>query len=746
MGFQIDLWKQRVLGGLLMCAATTWASSAPGVETGSVEQLPLDAFDQYPLDSAPPFPWRVMGTPSGKVHLSLLASGESPFIGNFVSGKGVVLRDESRQEGNGAGLATSFSPPPEGDLYLGFDFRLGPTPQGAEGLDLACELGDGSGHGLKLCARATGVLEAGPIQGPLTTIARLEGGNWYHVSVRFTSREKATFVVYQGTNQPGSAETEPVYLGPSAPFRHLKFVTDGGAAPIGTWSLDNILMAGKVDAPRQAWLPFRTASTADLRASPRKVFAYYYEIYPSLFDHWPQPLDEDPGLNSYTRGLFNPSRTPADRLKAGTQLLYRPLPRPKMEKGLSDRELLARSMEEEVRLGIQMGLDGFLLDFFAFPETYGSPDLMSNFNETSFALMDAAARVDPGFKIIPAIYAGPKPPGSLSGTSNLEARWTQAYAESPFTARALKHPQAFRLEDGRVLFSKWGTERYEAPWWLQAMDHLALLGIPNAYLGQFNGLTKERLAGYSAMCYAMADWGPRSPIEYRWVSNVRPLTTKVVSPIVYQDLRTRECWHVESLGSATLRKTWETAIADGSDWALITTWSDYTEQAQAPSSSIGFVPYDLNTFYIQWFKLGERPAITRDTLYYFYRRHHGDIDPGRGVSWKLKKEGPMGFDLRNEIELLAFLAEPGELQVQIDESAFSTNAPAGITSFRVPMPAGKSFTPVFSLARNGKGVLSGPGRFAVLNKIEYPNYQYHAGVVTADPSFNPVSTPKRPRP
>lgn len=725
--FALSAWTDCKSESKIKDATTTLASTHASPPL-SVEQLPADRFDEYQVSTVPPYPWQSIGTLAEGVRLSLQTAGESPFISNRITGKGLVLSDSSSTTGQHCGVTYSFAPPPQEQLYLGFDFALSGALAEGGGVDLTCELTDDSGKGFKVRLGEAGELQAGPIQGPLQRICSLLPDHWYHVAIQFPSQQEARLTVTNSHDKARLVQSGVIALGPPVLYRHLRFYSGGTPDRTGGWMLDNVLMAGKVDAPREAWLPFKQASTAELRASPRKAFAYYYEIYPSGYS------DEDPGLIGYTRKLFNPSLTPADRLKAGTELLYRPLPRAPMATGLKKEEVMIRAMEEEVRLAIQMGLDGFLLDFFALPESYDRPAEIRGFNERSFALMEAAKRVDSNFKIIPAIYAGPKPPPNLPAGVDVETAWTDAYADSPIVKQALTHPQAYRLEDGRVLLSKWGTERYSAQWWQRVIDRLNTQKIPVTFLGQFNGCSVEKLNSYASLCYAMADWGPRSPIEYHWVPKVRPITSVVISPIALQDMRTRERCYWEAHNSETLRKTWMAAIEDQSDWIFITTWSDYTEQAQAPSTSIGFSAHDLNTYYLQWFKLGVQPPIVKDTLYYFYRRHHTDIDPGRGEKWRLIKEGgDKAVDTRNEIELLAFLKEPGELRIQIGNEIKSMPAGKGITSFKVPLPPGQAFVPIFSLWREGQSVISGRGRYAILDKVEYPNLMYHAGIVTSEP-------------
>lgn len=89
--------------------------------------------------------------------------------------------------------------------------------------------------------------------------------------------------------------------------------------------------------------------------------------------------------------------------------------------------------------------------------------------------------------------------------------------------------------------------------------------------------------------------------------------------------------------------------------------------------------------------------------------------------------------MRDEIELLGFLREPGELRIVINGEMHTRQAEAGITSFKVPLPvADKVLVPEFSLTRGGRTVVSGSGRYAVLNKIEYPNMLYHSGVLVGE--------------
>ncbi|MFZ2653660.1 MAG: endo-1,3-alpha-glucanase family glycosylhydrolase, partial [Victivallales bacterium] len=544
-------------------------------------------------------------------------------------------------------------------------------------------------------------------------------GKWYHLAatlmddeaeISLTDADQCRFDQHQVHYKKPPFTIKEKFLKPDS-YSRLAFLSAGPDERTGGWSLDNVCMAGKVDAPRGALLPFEREPPAVLRKSERKVFAYYY-IFTNAYD------DKDPGLSWYTRTMFNPSlNTKGDRKTAGTELLYRPLPRPPMQPELDKKEIKIRAMEEEIRLAVQQGIDGFLADFHSYPK--GSPAYFTN---DSFALMDAALRVDPGFKIIPAVYSS-----GDDGTGNEDDKNHDPvkYANSPVIKRIAEHPAALRTSDGRLVFSMWLTERYSVDWWKQVMKEMEKNGTPIALIAQFNSW--DKIKDFAEICYGMSHWGPRAPGDFKWVATTRQITEKVIFPIVEQDVRTRGCWVQESENSLLLRGLWEQAIADKADWAFIYTWSDYTEQAMAPSTFIGFAPYDLNAYYSQWFKTGCQPEIVRDTLYYFYRRNHSDVDPGKGVKWSFRPKTP-----KNEIELLAFLTEPGTLSIQVAEQVYEKDAPAGIVSFKVPLPKDKTFVPEFSLRRNGETVVAGRGRYTVLGKMEYPHMIYCSGMIVPE--------------
>lgn len=699
----------RVLAVALALAPCLLAGDIPR----SVEELPIDRFDEYPAGALPPHPWFATGSAAPGLNLVLQADGESPFVGNKVTGKGLVLTDDSSAAGRDRGIACEFTPPPAGELYLGFDF-LYRAPATGPGLGLRCELTGPDGQGLRLGLGEDGALTLASGTAPAVRLADLAPATWYHLAATIRPADTVSLTLTAAGKRTPLALPPQVFR-PAAGYTRLAFRSAGPDVATGAWTVDNICMAGNVGASRQAWWPFDRMPVEKLQRSPRKAFAYYF-IYTSAYS------DEDPGLSWYTRTVLNPSgNNKPDRAKAGTELLYRPLPRPPMPPGLDREEIRVRAMADEIRLARQQGLDGFLVDFWAEPHPSNG---QSTFSRNSFALLDAAQRVDPNFKILPAVYSNAAKSG-INGEGD-EGCDPVAYAHSPVIQRLAAHPAALRLSDGRLVFSQWLTERHSPAWWRQVMAEMARQGHPIALLGQFNSY--GRLNDFSPLCFGMAHWGPRVPGHFDWVARVRELTGTVVFPICEQDVRTRGTMLWEAGGSQTLRDLWEAAIADRADWVFLNTWSDYSEQAMQPSTGIGFAPYDLNAYYLQWFKTGVQPPIVRDTLYYFYRKNHSEVPPGKGVHWKFAGQTPP----RDEIELLAFLAAPGKLRIRVAENTFEGEAAAGISVMRVPLPKGMAFAPEFALWRDGQPVVIRSGRYAVLDRVEFPNMLYGSGVIAPE--------------
>jgi hypothetical protein len=235
----------------------------------------------------------------------------------------------------------------------------------------------------------------------------------------------------------------------------------------------------------------------------------------------------------------------------------------------------------------------------------------------------------------------------------------------------------------------------------------------------------------------MSDWGVRSPgANASWLSAPATAHNYVdvwMMPVAPQDMRPYGPIFMEAANSEAYRVMWDNSIKGGADWVQLITWNDYSEHAcMAPSTGTQYSFYDLTAYYLTWFKTGVQPEIKRDALYYFYRRH-ATTTTGSAQTTQFTP-APGSDPPQNMVEVLAFLTEPGTLEIQIGDSRQTQEVEAGVTSFKVPLRPG---TPVFRLYRNDKAELIVPGAFEIKKDIKYQEMLYYGGSNTREQNIDP---------
>ena len=451
--------------------------------------------------------------------------------------------------------------------------------------------------------------------------------------------------------------------------------------------------------------PFDPRPLKELRQSPRKVFAHYFTPFPISLDN------RDPKTDYYATGYLDPEGEKGKHRACGGYLRDRPLPRPPRK----EKDWAALDLEEEVRRAAAIGLDGFACDLLA--------DSGALWQRT-LALLDAAARADPGFKILlmpdmEAVFKGQ--PGKLKEAVHALA----------------KHPAVLRLDDGRLVVSPFNAQNRPAEWWKEWLGEMKKEGVEIAFVPLFQGW--ERYAkDYAPISAGLSDWGWRVPTGNRQWRSVPARAHKYapiwMMPVAPQDMRPNQMIYWEAGNSESYRVIWEAAIEGGADWVQLITWNDYSEHAHiAPSLCTQWAFYDLAAYYAQWFKTGQRPAIVRDVLYYFHRTQPTTAAPDAAKQPKrFAVQG--GEKPRDEVELLAFLVQPGTLEIEIAGQKQQKEADAGSTSFKVPLAKGR---PVFRLLRAGKEVLKVVSQFEISDRIVVQDLLYRGG----SSSRPPVPTP-----
>jgi len=451
-------------------------------------------------------------------------------------------------------------------------------------------------------------------------------------------------------------------------------------------------------APTLQW-PFDQPDVAHLRASPRKVFAHYFSPFPVSIDN--RPSQED----YYTRGYLSVEGEKGKHRAYGGYLRQRPLPRPpRPETNWAELDMM-----EEVRLAAALGLDGFCYDILS---TEGRHWTRLN------RLLAAAQAVDPGFRIMLM-------PDMMAEFRRHPDRLV------PAVLKVAGHPAILRDERRRLVLAPYNAHVQSVEWWTARIGELRQNGVEVMFFPLFQGWWKQAEA-FAPISDGFSDWGVGTASAVLGSRRLSPQKCHAygklwMAPIRPQDFRPKARVAWEAANSTLFRNMWQVAIEGKAEWAQIITWNDYSEASEiAPSTETGRVFYDLAAYYVAWFKAGRAPDLVRDAIYGIYRVQSTDIAL-RGQSKRMKVVG----EASNQIELLAFLAAPGDLVIEIGTSTFRKSAPAGVTSFCVPLAPG---TPVFQLLRNGTNVLRLTGRRAIVSgEVEFQNLLYHGVGSVASP-------------
>ncbi|MEU6714347.1 endo-1,3-alpha-glucanase family glycosylhydrolase [Nonomuraea sp. NPDC046802] len=450
-----------------------------------------------------------------------------------------------------------------------------------------------------------------------------------------------------------------------------------------------------------ATLPFDKPSVAALRASAKKAFGFYFPPFPVSIDN------KDPAKDQYASWL-DPEGSNGLYADRGGYLRDRPLTRPVRPES-TWRQL---DFESEIRQAIAQGLDGFIY------EHHTSSD--QRWNQLP-KLLAAAQAVDPGFKII----LSPDFP-TTAGASD------EKMISDILLVKG--HPSLFTMPDGSVLLAPYTIERQPPSWWKSAQDKLAAQGMRTSLMSMFNYWNGTGKTEWDPYVVGHSSWGANRPEvtdAFRRASEATHARgLKYMAPIGFEDTRAKELHFWEAQNSSTLRGSWKSAIDGKADWVQLVTWNDYGESQQAPSKVRGNVLADVNTYYTTWFKTGSAPEIVRDALYYFHRSHKAGAPYDTSKQTAGKFTIPAGPGPTDEVELLAFVKQPGKLIIKQGSDVKTKDVTsAGMVSFKVPMVAGT--TPVFQLQRDGDTVQTLESKTPIRTSVTYQDMIYHAGGGTA---------------
>lgn len=465
-------------------------------------------------------------------------------------------------------------------------------------------------------------------------------------------------------------------------------------------------------ASNAATWPFDPPPLEAMRESSHKIFAHWHG--------WPISLDNQPSAGDEWQRLMKPEGDQGKNVAGGGFSRERPLPRPV----IADSDWEEKDMETEVRRASALGLDGFMFNIV-------NPQAKKLFSRL-LHMLDAAEAVDPGFKVALMIDAVTNQNRSVEDVA-------------AGILQVANHPSVYRVSDGRLLISAFSADRLPVDWWQSLFKTLKEAGVKVYFVPVFQGW-RGNINQFAPISDGLGDWGDRSlsgvEVGMPGAAAAHELGKIWMSPVSPQLFRPKknDLFYKEAGGSTLFRETWRVAREGDANWVQIITWNDYGEGTEiAPSTGIQYAFYDLTGFYGTWFKTGQPPTITRDVLYYFHR-----IMP-TGTAPDLNKQART-FQLRgtdpsqDSIELLAFLTEPGTLEIEIGGATYKQEAAAGITSFKAPLAPGR---PRFRLVREGKPVIDFESAFDIRTKSVFQDFLYRAGS-SSRPPIEMLANPPTP--
>ncbi|WP_240136383.1 glycoside hydrolase family 71 protein [Streptomyces sp. MUM 178J] len=447
-------------------------------------------------------------------------------------------------------------------------------------------------------------------------------------------------------------------------------------------------------------MPFDLPSPAALKASGKLVFAHYFTPYPLSLDN------ARPDRDYYSRNYLTPEGEKGKHEEYGGLLRDRPLP---VEPRGGNWELA--NLRQEVRTARDAGLDGFTLDMLS---------LEGKNRERCELLLQAARSVDPDFTIM-----------LMPDMTSLKTDDPDILADAVAALGA--SPAAHRLGDGRLVVSPFKAEEKSPGWWSRMLKSLeARHGIRTAFVPLFLDFDAHH-EQFAPLSYGYSEWGSRSYVGQqgaaRDVRRAHEAGKIWMQPVSVQDTRPNQGVYDEAGNTATLRTTWNRAIADGADWVQLTTWNDYSEGTHfAPSLHNGHTYLDLTSYYLTRFKTGAWPKIVRDTLYLTSRTQFAGARPTGGQSrvMSLRKGSAAA---RDTVEVLSFLTDRASVRTQVGAADSAYDAPAGVHAELLPLRAGTSSA---QAVRGGRTTAQVELPYAVEHRVEVQDLQYYGATSGRD--------------
>jgi hypothetical protein len=474
------------------------------------------------------------------------------------------------------------------------------------------------------------------------------------------------------------------------------------------------LLGARAQTSIDQYVPFDRPALATLQAASKKACAIWHV--------WRISLDNELAEKDYyTTTALNPLGENGRYFSMGGPMRERPLPRTKR----SNPAWEVLDLEDDVRRAKEIGLDCF---FFSLCTVGAGTNCWNKMIDAM-----AAARNIGDFRIVP-----------MMDVASLKAQKVPAATVAKHIASIAKDSSLMRDKAGRIYISSTNADLIDPAWWYTLKYELTKAGFPPSLVLLFQNYANN-LDELMPIIDGLGTMGVGTPM---FAKNSVPKPAKIahdakkifLGGIKPQDFRPKDGWYLEAGNFDTFRLSLEDAIKNGADWMVFNSWNDRYEHTEiAPSTGVQWALYDLAAYYITWFKMGVQPPITQDELYFSHRvmwlktPYNPTKQPYAMHRPTFQWQQP---DL-DEIELLGFLKSPGTLRIKTDRGMNTMSAPAGITSFRIPLAPSY---PEFSLVRGGKAALSVKSPFRVRNMTAWHDFLYRSGSArraTVDMVANP---------
>ena len=400
---------------------------------------------------------------------------------------------------------------------------------------------------------------------------------------------------------------------------------------------------------------------------------------------------------------------------------------------------------QDILMAQSMGLTGFALN-----EGAWSGDI--NYRNTTANLFAAAAQLGTGFKLFFS-YDG------LGPSEVIDMMTTYG-----------THPNYFKVAGRPVLstFAAGGNIGlgYTSPldWWSKGiLEPLKAKGIDTYFVPDFadaywNQPPAKVLDYWGDRVQGMMDWGVLGVLngfggnQYAVNENeayapaLKSANKTFMAAVINQywgSLQTSVGRHYfEFEAGKGLDIQWKELINSAHpDWVEILTWNDLEESYMMPIDD--FMKYndwgfphnywkphkgysELERYYIQWYKTGIEPKITKDSIIYFYRTQPVNFtataDPRGPVNWWTPS-------VSDTIYLTVPLTSPATLTVTSGGTIAKFDLPAGMNQVATPFIVGVQ---QFELSRGGKQISSVQGE-PIVSTAEWYDYWMTTGFVETAP-------------